>query len=122
MVEVEIRRRAGEIRLVSKTCVRVLGRMPCEGAGLGHGVAHGLGPQIRSARRALACTEVDSHAEATVAVILDGVDLTESYGGREAPMQARIRFRLRCATALRFGERDTHDGLELGNAAAIDFL
>jgi hypothetical protein len=94
VVEVEVGHLPGHVGGVGQPGELVARRVAGNGAGLGHHLAHGLGPQVGAAGRTLGMVEIDRDSQPAVALVLDGFHLAQPYGDVEALLQADVRFRL----------------------------
>ena len=112
MIEVEVRYLARQIFRLQQAGIGIFGRVARDRAGLFHGGADGLAPQVRGAGRAFALAEIDRHRKAAVALILDRVDLAQPHGRTEPLAQTDIDLVLRGALAPGFLEREAGNVLE----------
>jgi hypothetical protein len=93
----------------------IFGREAGDAARLLDGLRNGPGAQIRAARRGLALSEIDRHAEGTIALVLERLDLAQTHVDRKTRIDADARFRLRRAARLRFLEDAGDERFELGS-------
>ena len=113
MIEVEVGYIARQSLRLYESRVRILRGVARDRARLGDGLAHRRGAQVGGARRPLALAEIHRHPETSVALVLDGVDLAQAHAHREPLAERCVCLALRCALALRLGEGERGDIVQL---------
>jgi hypothetical protein len=93
MIQVQVGPVAGHEGRIGQARAIVLRRKSCDAAGRLHGLAQGLGTQIRGAGRTLALTEVHRDSHALVLVMLQGLYLAQANIHRQTEIVAGGRLR-----------------------------
>jgi len=113
MIEIQVGDVARQRLRLDQPRVRILGGIAGDGAGLGDGLAHGRGPQVRGARRSLALAEVHRDPESAITLVLDRVDLAQPHAHRQPLAHRGVRLAVRGALAIRLLEGERGDLGEL---------
>src|ERR1019366_7626880 len=115
VIEIEIRDLARQRLGIGEPRTLIRRGMARNRRSLEYDLAHRRGPQIGRAGRALGLAEIHRERQASVTVILDGIDFTEPHRHRQAALQTRIRLSVTRAARARIAERAGDHFLELAD-------
>ena len=97
MVDIEFHWRLGQQFLLGQTGARVLGGKAGNGNRRRNGVAQGLARKIRCAGVTTTLADIGRHADALVAVVLDGIDFLTAHRNRLAEALGNIDLARGCS-------------------------